>query len=55
MLYYRKQPINQWLLKSESVMLRLKEIADIGFTIGADELYQEPNSVLFQRYCESGS
>jgi hypothetical protein len=31
MLYYRKQPINQWLLKSESVMLRLKEIADIGF------------------------
>jgi hypothetical protein len=26
MLYYRKQPINQWLLKSESVMLRLKEI-----------------------------
>jgi hypothetical protein len=36
--------------KSESVMLRLKEIADIGFfTIGADELYQEPNSVLFQK------
>jgi hypothetical protein len=33
--------------KSESV-LRLKEIADIGF-LGADELYQEPNSVLFQK------
>jgi hypothetical protein len=34
--------------KSESVMLRLKEIAGF-FTIGADELYQEPNSVLFQK------
>jgi hypothetical protein len=34
--------------KSESVMLRLKEIVGF-FTIGADELYQEPNSVLFQK------
>jgi hypothetical protein len=30
--------------KSESVMLRLKEIADIGF-----HQHQEPNSVLFQK------
>jgi hypothetical protein len=25
------------------------------FTIGADELYQEPIQFYFQRYCESGS
>jgi hypothetical protein len=31
MLYYRKQPIKMVIEKSESVMLRLKEIADIGF------------------------
>jgi hypothetical protein len=35
--------------KSESVMHRLKEIADVGFTIGADELYQESDSVLFSK------
>jgi hypothetical protein len=33
--------------KSESVMLRLKEIADIGFSPSATS--QEPNSVLFPK------
>jgi hypothetical protein len=40
--------------KSESVMLRLKEIADVGFSPSALTSISEPIQFYFQRYCESG-
>jgi ATP-dependent helicase/DNAse subunit B len=40
--------------KSESVMLRLKEIADIGFHHRRWRGYIRNQFSFFQRYCESG-